>query len=347
MILKFKWLAILELLVIIILLAVLIVEYRASNKPDNAFEKQTTNSENNTIKLLSPRVYAGILEPNNLLIRNFDPLKKKLEEYMSQNNLNASIYVVNMRSGADFGINENDGFLPASLNKVPIAMLILKKVEKGKLSFDTMLPIDDSDRTDSFGDLYKTKEKELPMRVLFEKMLKESDNTAFRVLQRQVDPNEIKFLVKYLDYYSADITSDYPKNLSRETLEIVTPKSMYNLFSSLYLSSVLEPNDSEYILSLLTNTVFDIKKIAGLPDDVTVSQKFGFEDVDGQQYLHSCGIMYTGNARIFYCIMTYGLSQENGIQTIGFVVNLIHRYIADISEELFNYRERERATQFR
>ena len=50
--------------------------------------------------------------------------------------------------------------------------------------------------------------------------------------------------------------------------------------------------------------------------------------------------MYIKDARVFYCVMTYGLTREKGKQTIGFVVNLIHKYMVDITEELSNYRER-------
>ena len=335
--LKFKWLALIELVVILILLAVLIINFNSqkteklNNSPE--FKKQ------NYTGLLSTRVYSGILEPKSLLIVNFDPLRRRLIEYIRENNLNISIYIVNLRDGASIGIRERRGFMPVSLNKVPVAILIMKKIERGELSFDTMIEIKDSDRTDTFGSLYKTTEKKLPLRILLEKMVKESDNTAFNALNRHTDEKDLQFLLNYLDYHSKDIILPYPDNETKDKLEYVNTKSIYNLFSSLYLSTLLEPKDSEYILSLLTETVFDIKQIAKLPDNVIVVQKFGAEYADKRKYFHSCGIMYIDKSRIFYCILTENLEQQDAVKAISYVINLVHKYIIDVRNELDSYRE--------
>ena len=330
---KLKWVVLAESFIILVLLGVIANHYLN----DKVKNPQTSNLKNDT-KLLSARVYSGILEPKSLLIVNFDPLRKKLEEYTEKKNGSISIYVVNLRDGASFAINEKRGYMPASLNKVPVAILIMRKIEKGELSFNTMLEIKDSDRTDSFGNLYNSRDKELPLQLVLEKALKESDNTAFNMLLRQIDTKESRFLLEYLDYHSKDISIWHAKNETIVLSNIVTAKSVYNLFSSLYLSTVLEPEHSEYIISLLTDTIFNIKKIADLPDNVTVAQKFAAE-YDNARIFHSCGILYIDNSRIFYCVMTEGLEQENAIKTIGYTVNLIYRYIKDIRNELNAYKQ--------
>ena len=330
---KFKWLAIFEFMVIIFLLATLL--FHKSNSITGQVQQQA--QQNNT-GLLSARVYAGILEPKNLLIVNFEPLREKLHEYITNRNLSISVYVVNLRDGADMGINENKGFPPASLNKIPVAILILKKIEKGELSFDAMLDIKDSDRSDAFGNLYKTKEKRLPLRTLFEYMLNESDDTAFYVLKNQIDQNDLKFLLSYLNYHSKNMILPKDANYDNAKLEYVTADSIYNVFSSLYFSTLLKANDSEYILSLLTNTVFDIRKIAGLPDDVKVAQKFGVEYGGNTRVFHSCGIMYIQKSRIFYCIMTQNLDQKEAITSLSNIVNFIYKFVIDIRKELAEYK---------
>ena len=330
---KFKWLAIFEFTVILFLLAVLLF-HKSSSVTGNA---QQQAQQNNT-GLLSARVYAGILQPKSLLIVNFEPLREKLHEYITNRNLSISVYVVNLRDGADMGINENKGFPPASLNKIPVAILILKKIEKGELSFNTMLDIKDSDRSDAFGTLYRTKEKKLQVRALFEYMLNESDDTAFYVLKNQIDQNDLKFLLSYLDYHSKNMILPKDANYDYAKLEYVTPNSIYNVFSSLYFSTLLKANDSEYILSLLTNTVFDIRKIAGLPDDVRIAQKFGAEYAGNTKYFHSCGIMYIQSSRIFYCIMTENLEQKDAVAAFNYVVDLTYKYVVDIRKELEEYK---------
>ena len=329
-----KYLALIEFFVILALLAVVVI----GNQNKKALEVPCYLKEINSTGLLSKRIYSGILEPKSLLILNFDPLRDELEEYINKKNISASVYVENLRDGASFSINENKAFLPASLNKLPVAIIIMKKIERRELSLNTMIEIMDSDRTDTFGQLYKTKEKKLPLHVLLNSMLKESDNTAFRALRRQIKDEDLQFLLGYLDYYINTIDSKTVRKGYNEN-DFVSVNSIYNLFSSLYLSTVLNPKDDEYILSLLTDTVFDIKKIAHLPEDVVVAQKFGAEYEENLSYFHDCGIMYFGESRVFYCIMTENLSQQDAINFIGFTVNLIHKYFLDIRAELDSYKE--------
>ncbi len=278
--------------------------------------------------LLSPRIYSGILQPRSFLITNFDPLREGIKSYLQEQNTSASVYIENLRNGANMGINEDEGYFPASLNKLPVAILILQKIEDGKLSMNSMLTINDNDKTDSYGTLYLTKEKQLPVRILLEKMLKESDNTAFNVLFGNVDRIELERL---LNYYNLKENIEYPfKRLEYESsTNLVAPIQMYNIFSSLYLSTVLYAQDSEYVLSLLSNTDFDIKRLANLPDNVTVAHKFGEYYLDDTKLFHDCGIMYIGQSRIFYCIMMKGIEVENAKEFIGYLVDYIYNYVID------------------
>ena len=327
MIVKLKWIVAFEAIIILVFLAVFINSHLEKIK----IEKLKTQG------LLSPRVYSGLLEPKSFMIVNFAPLKEKIQSYITKNNLNVSVYVENFRNGAFMGIDEKKGFFPASLNKLPVAILIMKKIEQGELSFDTMLPIKDSDRTDSSGELYKTKEKGLTVRVLLEKLLKESDNTALRVLLHNIDLEDLQFV---LDYYGIDINVDLQKLQREKKPDLITPKVMSTLFLSLYFSTVLEPQNSEYILSLLRDSEFDIKKTADIPDEVIVAHKFGENYYDKNKFFHDCGIIYIGESRIFYCIMTKGMDEENSVETTGITVNEIYRYVKDIKAKLSVYKEK-------
>lgn len=328
---KLRWVAAFEAAVIVILLGVLIYfMYYASSSAKTEKQQQANTG------LLSPRIYAGLLEPKSLMIVNFAPLKEKIQNYISKNNLNVSVYVENFRNGAFMGINEKQGFFPASLNKLPVAILIMRDIESGDLSLDTKLQIRDADRTDSSGELYKTPEKELPLRIVLEKMLKESDNTALRVLLHYVDLEDLQFT---LDYYGLDINVDYQKQQRVKKPDLITPKAISTLFSSLYFSTVLEPHNSEHLLSLLNESAFPIKKIANIPDDVTVVHKFGDNYYGGNRFFHECGIMYIDESRIFYCIMTRGIEEEQATETIGIIANEIYNYVKVTKTKLGAYKK--------
>lgn len=318
-----------------------LADNRNPNSVFNNGQSYQSSSNNHLNGLLSPRVYAGILEPKSFLINNFQPLRKGLQSYMELNDINGSVYIENLRNGVSIGINQNRGYFPASLNKLPIAIMIMQKIEDRKLSFDTKMPILDWQRTDSSGTLYLTPAKELTVRELLEAMLKESDNTAFNVLYYNVDKQEF---ARLLNYYDVDINVDYPERRIEfiNHTDLVTPKSLYNIFSSLYLSTVLAPpEDSEYLLSLLANTTFDIKSMANLPRNVTVTQKYGEYYADDAEFFHDCGIMYIGVSRIFYCIMTRNANAVDAQQDIAYMVNYIYNYVVDTRGKLDQYREQQ------
>ncbi len=321
-----KRLAIIEAIAIVILISAVIWMYYQNN------EIRSNNEE-----LLAPKICAGIDEPKSFSILDFTPLQNDIQKYIDSSHLNISVYVKNYRNGASMGINAGGGYFPASLNKLPIAILIMEKIENGEFTFDMMLNITDDDRKNSSGELYKTKEKQLPVRILLEKLLKDSDNTAFSVLLGYINPNDLKLL---LDYYGIDLYANYHvKTFSLpNSNSYISPRLMYNIFSSLYYSTVLEPTNSQYLLSLMTDTVFDIKKTAQLPANVQVSQKFGEAYSNNNKYFHSCGIMYMGKSRIFYCVMTKNASSEEAKKAVGEIVHDIYQYVVATRAKLDQYK---------
>lgn len=294
--------------------------------------------ENNTM-LLSKKIYAHLIEPNNFMITNFQPLKEGIYTYIQKKTKDKgviSIYVENLRNGASFGINENRGYFQGSLNKLPVAIIILEKIEEGEINFDTMLEVKDEYRTPTFGELYTTDQKEVSIKFLLEKMLKESDNTAFNMLLANISKEELDFLFSYSGYFNKEYVG---KNT--EIFQAISPKSMYHLYSILYFSTLLNTDNSEYILSLLTDTVFNVKNLAQLPEEVVIAQKFGEAQYDNRNYFHSCGIMYIDESRIFYCIMTEDIPQNEARPIVIKMVKAIFDYVTSVKNELNEYKEAE------
>ena len=323
---KAKVVIIIETMTIIILLVIIFLTITKSNPSTNnqqAYCEQHYYDDKEC--LLSARVYTNITPANSFLILNFKPLNNDIKDYINNSNLNLSIYILNLRDGASFGINSGEAYEPASLNKLPVAIIIMKKVEEGKLSLDTMLPITNDDRDNSSGSLYAEPISEISVKDLLYYMLSESDDTALWVLVKQINLEDLKHLSDYLNYYQQDI------NLTKGNNNVyqITAKSTGNLFISLYLSTELEPQDSEMILKMLTNTSFNINKYANLPDNVTVAQKYGAYFTKDKKEFHSCGIIYVEDSRFFYCVMTKDLDKEKASQVVGTIVNKLYNFILE------------------
>ena len=315
----------LESLIILLLIGVLVRDYAGSKKI--SISAAAVQSGNN---FLSNRIYTKEFQPESFIISDFTPLRDEVQQYLNEKNKNISVYVVNLRNGVSMGINEKNKFWPASLNKMPIAVAVMKKVEKNGFTLDTKLQILESDRDDDFELFYKNNETEATVGDLMEKMLKSSDNTAMRTLVRNIDPYELDLV---LDYYGINLTERPTTGYK----EYTSPKSMYNIFSSLYLSSVLDKEHSEYILSLLANTILNMNRLAEVPDDVTIVHKFGEKYVDNEQFYHDCGIMYINESRIFYCVMTKDVGQYDAVVIISHIINNVYNYVIGEKKELRKY----------
>ena len=327
------------------------------------------------VALLLPPVHAAVLHgknPNNLLslatkydpdetrasVISFEPLRDSMQKFMAENQLDAAIYVVNLRNGVNFGINENVGAFPASLNKVPVAIVAMREVEQGNLRLDSPISINPGKvKSNSVeisansgiinispisADIYKNN-KELSLRTLLELMLKESDNDALRMILTQIDYED---LLAFYNYVDVDAYGSYDYVSSNASNRLLSAKALSNVFLSLYHSTILEPKDSQYLLSLLTETNLDARKLAQLPEYVKIAHKFGiYDDADQNHLFRDCGIIYSGKSRILYCVVIKGQQKEQAIAMTGRMIRAIYSYIIDNDITLDVYKSRNRDRQ--
>ncbi|MBI3395672.1 MAG: serine hydrolase, partial [Spirochaetia bacterium] len=145
--------------------------------------------------LLSPRVYSGILPQGKPLLFNYGPLEERLHALIdAKKKGRCGVFVQNLRDGAFVGIHENDTFEPASLNKLPMAMVVLHRVEQGRLNLDTRLTVTKDDFDGHSGTQQLEVGADYEVRELLHAMLSDSDNTSFRVFKRVIDLDELAYL---------------------------------------------------------------------------------------------------------------------------------------------------------
>ncbi|MDO8619374.1 MAG: serine hydrolase, partial [Candidatus Daviesbacteria bacterium] len=248
----------------ILLLLVLVIFAKPSLLKSGLFSSNENEEFNYGGQFLSQRVYAGERVPP--LPMNYAPLKEYLRQNISPT-INFSLYLQDLNTGASMGIEEYRRFDPASLNKLMLAVIILKQVELGGLDLDQPVELH---RASGYGDLYLSPESHLPLRLLLKEMLENSDNTAFFSLVSLVDLELTQKILHHLDL-------DDPETASLgESHYMLTPRSMYNVFHSLYYSTLLSPEHSGLILYHLShNTNFNIKEKVELSSDEIIAHKTG------------------------------------------------------------------------
>lgn len=228
---------------------------------------------------------------------------------------NVSVYLQDIKKGSWMGINEKEGFVPASLLKVPIAIAIMKKVENGELSLDQKIEIKSGD-IDSFAGVperFKAGETKTVF-DLIEMMLKISDNTSKNVLKGLLSDEEVNSVFVHIGINNPYLEDNEDK--------MVTTRQFSRIFKSLYFSTYLKPENSEKILELLTDTREESLISAGVPYDVQVAHKYG----ERSDALHDCGIVYEKNNPYFLCIMTRQIDLISA-----------KSIIKDISQEIYQY----------
>lgn len=254
--------------------------------------------------------------PQEHFIVNIQPLREKLLEIVAKEDEGSlSVYFEFLNTGANIQVNNESRFYPASLVKVPSALVAMKKVEKKEWKMGSMLVLFEQDKDSRYGTLYK---KPVGTKFTIEELLKalliESDNTAHNMLMRNLSEQELGELK---DLIGLD-------DLFNEKNE-VSAKEYSRLFRALYNSSFLTRNGSQQVLEWLAQTKFNHTLPAGLPKNTAFAHKIGEDDVE-MNYLDS-GIVYLPNRPYLLTVMVKQHSQKDAEALMKQISQAAYEYV--------------------
>jgi len=258
------------------------------------------------------------------IILHYEGLRNTIIQDVKEYNMtgNVSIFIQDAKTGGWLGINEERGFEPASLLKIPIMMAVLKKVDRGEIKLDDNITLTNEDIDPFYGTLYKQGAgTKISVEELMKKMILTSDNTAKNALKRQLTPEELNAV-----FVHVGIPNPYDESGDA----VVSSRYYTRLFKSLYFSTFLSPALSEKALDLATDTEENNLILKGVPPEVQVSHKFGVY----YNELHDCGIVYHPKNPYFICIMT------------GDIKNITknEELIVKVSEDTYNFVDNSSST---
>jgi len=249
----------------------------------------------------------------NDFINNFLPLRKTLHQITDPYHDSVAFYFDYLPTGTTIGVNEDSEFTAASLLKVPVVMAYFHKKERLGITADPTVSIQQSELNSKYGDLYKKGAgAQINLGDAVKAALQQSDNTASLILADQISDDDFMYVYEGLDIQPA--TED--KN------PIITADRYVSILRALYYSSILNSDDSEYILDLMSKSEFHDMLPSGVPSDVPVAHKIGL--IDDQIY-SDCGIIYAPQRPYVLCI----ISKSDRATA----VNRMH----DISEAIYDY----------
>lgn len=289
----------------------------------------------NEFPLLNPRLETFGLdtpeERNAKLFATLYPLKEKILDSVGDKKENTAFYIEDLNTGGWIGWKERDAFIGASLLKVPVAIGVMKKVERGEWSLDdSSFPIEEGFKDTYFGELWKTPNgTPVTVRKLLEEMLQNSDNTAVGTLVSKLTPEEREDIYYHIGVVNAEkVVREVSEGQKASEL---SAKDLSTVFRALYNATYLTRKSSSYILDLLTETKFDEVISTSIPKDVKVAHKIGNflnKDPKRPQQYHDCGVVYYPKHPYLYCIMTKNYKAEES-----------EKIITGIGSEIINYFE--------
>ncbi len=285
---------------------------------------------NEKYRFLSPNlslVPVDSNQENTKMILHFAPLREKFEKQMSNSLYNGQklgIYVQDIRSGAWLGLNEKEGFAPASLLKLPIAIAVYKAIEDGDISLDQLVEIkaEDIDAYAGVPDRFKIGDK-MSVRDLLSLMLGVSDNTAKNMLKSLLSPEDLNKIFTHVNIpnpYVAESENNY----------LTTPRQYSRLFKTLYYASYLNPVDSQAILDTLTDTRVESLLSSKLPWEVQVSHKYG----ERQDALHDCGVVYHPINPYLICMMSSDIDLLKAKDMISQMSLDVYNFVEEASQNV-------------
>ncbi len=263
----------------------------------------------------------SFIDQKNFIV-NLQPLRIELRRLVAeQKNKDISLYFEFLNTGANIAINQDIRVWPASFPKLPVAMAAVKKVEKGFWSFDQEFELLEQDKDNHYGFLFNqlagTKFK---LEELLKYMLIYSDNTAYKILLRGLNDDELNEIIADLGLEGL-FTND----------GLVSAKEYSRLFRSLYTSSFLKRENSEKILNLLGNTELKNFLAQGVPNEIIFSHKFGI-DRSKYSYLDS-GLVFLPNRPYLITVAIKGSGtpgEEEGVDKfMKRVGELAYKYISE------------------
>jgi len=274
---------------------------------DTFVPPKPVREESSGYKFINPLLFVdyGTSEEDS----EYEPLKKIITDYIDKaiaegRVSETSVYFRKLNLGKSVSVYPEKTYSPSSMLKVVnlVTALRIAELDPSFLSKSIFINGDyasylqDDDRYPpqvpvKIGSTYTIKE-------LMEHAIVESDNVANKALKNAVGDERLEKTYEDLNMPKVDLVADRGYN----------PEQYSHLFRALYNGTYLSKSTSEKVLELLSKTSFNKGVVAGVPENTTVSHKFGINAFTVGPYaeLHDCGIVYYPEHPYFICIMTRG-----------------------------------------
>lgn len=270
-----------------------------------ALQKIDLSEVNTSYKFINPLLFC---QDQNVDTKVAIDMENMVGDYITQekkngNLMDASFYFRDLNGGPWALVNKDFRTLPSSLLKVPVAISAYEYAAKHPDFLGTKVPYQTDTGTNT-GEHFQPKEKvevghSYPVEDLIRYMIQDSDNEALFLLGSKIGDDDLKN-----SYTRLGVELPTSGDRAGYTMGVRTYASFFRV---LYNGTYLTQDDSEHLLSLLSQSSFTQGLVAKLPRGIVVAHKFGeASSPDGTKRLNDCGIVYKPDQPYLICVMTKG-----------------------------------------
>src|SRR5687768_11066581 len=178
------------------------------------------------------------------------------------------VVVLDPSSGERVAMDADRRFLAASLNKLPVLMTLYRAAASGAVDLDDKISMQASDvQAYGTGVLYEYPVGHtITLRECARLLIKESDNTAWKMLDRYLGR----------DYIKAELYRVGARSTEYWFPNTTTPEDVQLMLEKISDPSYTTPDLSAEMLDVMTNTSFEDRLPQPLPKATRVSHKIGY-----------------------------------------------------------------------
>ncbi len=195
------------------------------------------------------------------------PLRSELGRIAAAYPARYGVVVFDPSTGESVGMDADATFLAASLNKLPVLMTLYRSAASGEVDLQDKITMQASDvQAYGTGVLYTYPVGyTLTLRECAELLIKESDNTAWKMLDRYLGR----------DYIRAELYRVGARSTEYWLPNTTTPNDVLLMLEKISDPSYTTPDLSAEMLDVMTNTAFEDRLPQPLPEGTRVSHKIG------------------------------------------------------------------------
>ncbi|MEK6846623.1 MAG: serine hydrolase, partial [Nanoarchaeota archaeon] len=207
-----------------------------------------------------------------------DIRKKVLEKFLKEEKGSYSVYYKDLKTGQEFGVNENKVLTGGSLNKLLIISYLYNLARDNKINLDDKITIQKKDIQDyGTGSLrYTGAGKSYALKTLTQLALEQSDNTAAYVLSIKLGEDKIQEYGKRLGLESTNMANNK-----------TTARDMGKILELIYSRKITSDPLTREFLDFMKDTDFEDRLVRDIPSQVSVYHKAA----DATNMVHDVGII--------------------------------------------------------